>query len=201
MHNDFPDKLENDRVTMSRLLKEHAKVLEDIALSDPNLLQYSPSEIHTKQKLDTYIEVALKSATIGQRIPYIVYDKKLEGYAGCTSFGNYYPDHKRIEIGWTWIGKPYQKTDLNRNMKFLMLSHAFDFLKLNRVEFRIDERNQASRKAVEKIGGQLEGILKKHTILSDGYLRNTCYYSILDDSWPGLKKEIFHDLILQNGKR
>jgi RimJ/RimL family protein N-acetyltransferase len=82
-----------------------------------------------------------------------------------------------------------------------MLCHAFDFLKLNRVEFKIDERNQASRRAVEKIGGQLEGILKKHTILSDGHLRNTCYYSIIDDSWPGLKNEIFRDLILQNGKR
>lgn len=198
---DFPENLENNRVILTRLKKDDVQFLETIAFKEPTLLKYSPSEINTRPKLESYINVALTGFQNGIRFPYLIFDKEKQSFAGCTSFGNYFPEHKRVEIGWTWIGRLFQGTDLNRNIKLIMLAHAFDAMKLNRVEFRIDERNTASRKAVEKIGGKLEGILAKHTIMADGFLRNTCYYGITIDDWPILKDTIFRDIILRNEKK
>lgn len=195
---DFAGVLENERVLLKRLQFSHLTFLEQVAYEDDTLLQYSPSEINTRQKLENYVNIALRGYESGTRYPYLVFDKIKQSYAGCTSYGNYSADHKRVEIGWTWIGRTFQGTDLNRNMKFLMLDYAFDHLNLNRVEFKIDERNLASRKAVEKIGGILEGILRKHTILTDGFIRNTCCYAILKEEWKGLTEGVFNDLIPRN---
>ena len=96
-----------------------------------------------------------------------------------------------LEIGSTWIGREFQGTGLNKNMKFLMLQYAFEDLKFNKVEFRVDERNTLSRKAVESIGGILEGILRKNVLMLDGFKRNTCCYGILKEEWPKLKEIVF----------
>ena len=84
--------------------------------------------------------------------------------------------------------KDFQKTGLNRNCKYLLLKFAFDELRAERVELKTDERNTASRNAIQKIGGQIEGILRSHTLMYDGYRRNTVYYSILKNEWQGLKE-------------
>ena len=100
-----------------------------------------------------------------------------------------------MHIGWTWIGHKFQGTGLNVNMKFLMLQYAFETLEFEKVEFRIDERNKKSRRAVEKLGAKLEGILRKDKLMKDGFRRSTCCYGILKEEWPTLRSTIFNDFI------
>ena len=98
--------------------------------------------------------------------------------------------NKLLHIGWTWIGREFQGTGLNVNMKFLMLQYAFETLEFDKVEFRIDERNTKSRKAVEKLGATLEGVLRKDTLMLDGFKRSTCCYGILNEEWLNIKQTL-----------
>jgi RimJ/RimL family protein N-acetyltransferase len=99
----------------------------------------------------------------------------------------------RLEIGSTWIGKEFQRTGLNRNCKYLLLNFAFDELGVERIELKTDERNTASRNAIQKIGGQFEGILRSHTLMYDGFRRNTVYYSILKKEWEKIEKDFLKE--------
>lgn len=177
-----PITLENKSVKLSLLTLENYQELFPIA-SQYKLIQYSPSDIETPESLKYYVEIALKQQLLNQSIPFIIYDKKMETYAGCTRFMNINWQHKVLEIGSTWIGWEFQGSGLNRQMKNLMLNYAFDEMGFEKVAFRIDERNMRSRKAVEKLGGILEGILRKNVYLSDGFKRNTCCYGLLKEEW------------------
>ncbi len=180
--------LENERAILSPLLLNDFDHLLPIATHDPSLLQYSPTPIHTSELLQAYIQTALKERRIKFRYAFSIFDKELGQYAGSTSFANVSNYDRRIEIGWTWVGRQFQQTGLNRKCKHLLLQYAFDDLNFERVEFRIDERNKASRNAVEKIGGKLDGILRSHMLMTDGFRRSTCYYSILRSEWPDIRK-------------
>lgn len=180
--------LENDRVRLEPIMTiEDCHKIIDIALNEPNLLAYSPSDITTKEKLQAYIQTALTAKTQGIAYPFLIFDKLKNKYAGSTRFGNISLENQRLEIGWTWIGKVFQGTGLNQNMKTLMLTYAFENLGCERVEFRADSRNLQSRKAMEKIGATYEGCLKSHTLMRDGFRRDTVYYAILKKEWQGFK--------------
>ena len=182
-----PIVLENPRVLIRPLASEDYDLLVDVATEDPNLNQFSPVRIYSPELLRIYIDTSLHERANKARYPFIIFDKKLNAYAGCTSFMNISNKDKRIEIGSTWIGNRFQKTGLNRNCKFLLMSYAFDHLEFERMELKTDERNTKSRTAIEKIGGQFEGILRSHTVMSDGFRRNTVYYGILKAEWRELK--------------
>lgn len=184
--------LENQRVLLSPLTRENFTHLIDIA-QENDLIYYSPSNISSSEKLRNYVEVALKGFEDKTTIPFIIYDKQKQQYAGSTRFGLIHWKNKVLHIGWTWIGHKFQGTGLNKHMKFLMLRYAFEILDFEKVEFRIDERNNKSRKAVEKLGATLEGILRKDTLMNNGFKRNTCCYGILKDEWPTIKLTIFKD--------
>lgn len=180
--------LENNRVRLEPLKQKHLELLLPIALAYPNLLQYSPSPFGTKEKMEIYIQEALKARAEGSRYAFAIYDKKQEKFVGSTSFGSISNKDKRIEIGWTWLDKTVQGTGLNKECKYLLLKYAFESLEFERVEFRTDSRNLQSRAAIEKIGGKYEGELRSHTLMQDGYRRNTVYYSILKSEWGDVKK-------------
>jgi RimJ/RimL family protein N-acetyltransferase len=182
--------LENNRVKLSLLDLSNYKHLITIAKQE-NLVQFSPSKIDTPNDLNTYVQTAIDGYYHKTMIPFIVFDKQTETYAGCTRFGKINWHNKLLHIGWTWIGREFQGTGLNQNMKFLMLQYAFEILKFDKVAFRVDERNIASRKAVEKIGGKLEGILRNDTLMLDGFKRSTCCYGILREEWVDIKARIF----------
>jgi RimJ/RimL family protein N-acetyltransferase len=184
--------LESQRVKLSLLSLENYKVLTSIA-QERDLICYSPNTISSPEALQVYVKTAVESYTSNVCIPFIIYDKASNSYAGSTRFGNINWNHKVLHIGWTWIGHDYQGTGLNTHMKFLMLQYAFEALDFEKVEFRIDERNQRSRNAVEKLGATLEGILRKDTLMTDGFRRNTCCYGILKKEWPTIKSTIFKD--------
>ncbi len=181
--------LENKRVKLSLLDLSNYKHLETIA-QQKDLIYYSPSDISTPEKLRNYVQLAVDGYYHKIVIPFIVFDKATQTYAGSTRFGLINWKNKLLHIGWTWIGHEFQGTGLNVNMKFLMLQYAFETLDFEKVEFRIDDRNNKSRRAVEKLGATLEGILRKDVPMKDGYRRNTCCYGILKEEWPGIKAEL-----------
>ena len=186
--------LENNIVQLIPLEEKHTDVLMDIAF-EKDLIQYSPSDITSTEKLQKYINQAIQDKKIGTALPYLIFDKRTKQYIGSTRFGFINSKNKTLHIGWTWISKKTQGTGINKQMKFLMLHYAFEILKFEKVEFRIDERNIRSRKAVEKIGGTLEGILRKDTLMLDGFRRSTCCYGILKEEWPLIKETIFNDIL------
>jgi len=190
--------LENDKALLRPLTLMDVENLLPVAKSDKTLLKYSPRQIYTEELLKENIEIMLAEKRSRTRYPFIIFDKIQNKWAGSTSFLNISETDRRIEIGSTWIGREFQKTGINRNCKYLLLSYCFEDLGVMRVEFKTDERNAASRKAIEGIGAKLEGILRSHTLMSDGYRRNTVFYSIIKEEWAELKKRFPHLLRVAN---
>ena len=97
------------------------------------------------------------------------------------------PEHRRLEIGWTWVGTAYQRTGANREAKLLQLTHAFETLGANRVEFKTHARNEKSRNALAGIGATFEGVFRNHMIMPDGSIRHSAYFSVTAEEWPSVK--------------
>jgi RimJ/RimL family protein N-acetyltransferase len=181
--------LENDRALLLPLSEDHLTQLLPIALQ-PGLTVYSPSRIDSEAYLSAYIARALEERAKSTAIPFLVIDKKNGATAGCTRFMNMDWENKVVQIGATWLGREFQGTGLNAGMKQLMIDFAFERMGFEKVEFRIDERNLRSRRAVEKLGANLEGILQKNVYLSDGFKRNTCCYGLFPAQWEMARKTL-----------
>jgi len=180
-----PEKLlENDRARLEPLTAENYGLLASVA-SEPDLIQYSPGILHTAQGFEAYMSRALAEAHAGLSIPYLIHDLQAGRVAGSTRFMRIDRANKVVEIGATWIGSDFQGTGLNAAVKALMLREAFGPLGFEKVVFRIDERNVRSRRAVEKLGARLEGILRRDVYLESGFKRNTCVYGLLREEWQG----------------
>ncbi len=189
-----PILLENYRVRLSPLSQEHHADLLPIAM-DQNLLLYSPSAINSSELLTNYIQAAIHRKEEKNSYAFAIFDKQAGRLAGSTRFGNVSEENDRLEIGWTWIGPKFQGTGLNKACKFLLLDFAFNHLGFERVELKSDARNLRSRKAMEKIGAQYEGLLRHHVLMGDGHRRDTVYYSILKREWARLKSERFGEFL------
>lgn len=187
--------LENSRVRLEPLTQEHHPFLLPIALNQPDLLKFSPSQFGTSKFLKDYIEHALEQRKAERRYAFSIFDKEKDHFAGSTSLGEICHKNRRLQIGWTWLGKDFQRTGLNRNCKFLLLKHSFEDLEFERVEFVTDSRNVQSQKAIEAIGGKLEGELRSHTVMPDGFRRNSRYYSILLQEWEQIKNKVFPNFL------
>jgi RimJ/RimL family protein N-acetyltransferase len=183
--------LQNALVLLRPMTEEDSVNLQKVATEDEDLVLFSPYKIHTPEHLQQFVAASLADRQRGFRYPFVIYHKQSGEYAGSTSIANVSNKDKRLEIGWTWIGKRFQRTGLNRACKYLLLSYAFEELQFERVEFKTDARNMASRTAIEKIGGVYEGALRSHTVMNDGFRRTTIYYSILKEEWPKLKTTVF----------
>lgn len=185
--------LEDKRVRLTPLSLENWDSLIKVA-SQPGLVAFSPSVIEHPDDLRAYVHKALEQEREKQCIPYIIFDKKQLAVAGCTRYMQINWQNKVLHIGSTWIGREFQGTGLNTHVKILMIDHAFNQLGFEKVEFRIDERNGRSRRAVEKLGAVLEGILRKDVYLPDGFKRNTCCYGILPEEWSEKRLQLLSSL-------
>lgn len=141
----------------------------------------------TKEQMQTWVSNILEKAAKGNEIPFAVIHLESGRAIGATRFLTIQPDQRNLEIGGTWIGIDYQRTAVNTECKYLMLKHAFEVMGIIRVQIKTDLRNIASQRAIERLGAVKEGILRKHMILPDGYIRDSVIYSILDDEWPAVK--------------
>lgn len=185
--------LENDRVQL-RLLGADDDRLLPLAL-EPDIWKFTVSRIDNAAAFYDWNAQCLQEHERQIRFPFVILDKKTGALAGSTSYGNMAVADKRLEIGWTWLGKAYRGTGLNQHCKFLLLSYAFEKLQFERVELKTDVLNLRSRKAMLKIGATEEGVWRSHTQMHDGRRRDTIYYSILRPEWPAIKVSILKDLL------
>jgi N-acetyltransferase len=185
-----PVTLEGRRVRMEPLdLSRHWDGLCAIGL-DPDLWRWTINVCEAPEQLRAYLETALEEQRQGRSLPFATIDLASGRVAGCTRFGNIEPRHKKAEIGWTWVGRPFQRSHVNTEAKLLMLTHAFETWGCVRVELKTNALNRRSRDAMLRIGCVEEGVLRQHMISDNGTRRDTVYYSILDREWPGVKERL-----------
>ena len=160
------------------------------AASDKELWSLIPTDCSDRDTFNKAYKFSLNERELGNQYPFVIKHKKTNRLIGSTRFFEIYPRDKKLEIGWTWIIKEYWGTTVNLECKLLLLTFCFESLKLSRVQFKTKDTNFRSRKAIEKIGGVFEGILRKDRIQGDGTVRNTAYYSIINDEWPQTRERI-----------
>ena len=174
--------LEGETVTLISLEKEHFPVLESLA-KDKKIWEFYPFDGTSSEKFIAAFELALIERNNGTQFPFVIFHKKDTKIIGSTRYIDIQPKHKKLEIGWTWIHPDYWATDVNLECKLLLLTHCFEELKLSRVQLKTDENNQRSKKAIQKIGGEFEGILRNDMIRDNGTKRNSAYFSIIEEEW------------------
>ena len=185
-----PVTLEGRRVRMEPLdLERHWEGLRAIGL-EPLLWRYTINVPRTPDDLRDYLETALREQRAGQSLPFATVDLVSGKVAGCTRFGNITPEHRRVEIGWTWVGAPFQRSHVNTEAKYLMLRHAFEHWRCMRVELKTSALNLPSRNAMLRIGCTEEGTMRKHMLRDNGEIRHTVFFSLLDDEWPSVKERL-----------
>lgn len=178
--------LEGQHVRLEPLSFEHLDGLCAIGLEE-SLWQWVPTRVRDRDEMRTYIEIALDEQRRGVSLPFATVLKDSGEIVGSTRFANMDMDDRRVEIGWTWIGIPWQRTAVNTEAKYLMLCHAFEVLDCVRVELKTDTLNVRSRQAILRLGAREEGVLRKHRRMWSGRFRDTVYFSILDAEWPAVK--------------
>lgn len=181
--------LENERVQLRPLsFTDHAFLLP-FSLKEPALWTYSLTSAAGEEKLEKYLQAALQLREEETGYPFLVYDKKNEKIAGSTRFYSINFHHKTLSIGYTWYGKEFQRTGLNRHCKLLLLTHAFEVLEMERVEFRADAKNAKSITAMQGIGCTLEGKLRNDCASETGR-RDSVVLSIIRNEWQNIKKAL-----------
>lgn len=181
----FPDLiLENDAVLLRPLLTTDSEHLLEYAINESDTWQFSLIRANGKENLEKYIQLTLEAKERKVEYPFIVFDKKSGKYAGSTRFYDINLAHKTLQLGYTWYGKNFRGTRLNKNCKYLLLQFAFETLAVERVEFRADNNNKRSIAAMKSIGCTIEGTLRNHmpTLGSDAR-RDSIILSILKEEW------------------
>lgn len=180
--------LENERVEIRPLVEQDYDVLLPFSTLEPNLWDYSLISAAGPENLKNYIQLALLAKEKGQAYPFLVYDKLTRQVVGSTRYYAIDFFHQTLSIGYTWYGQKFQRTGINRHCKWLLLNHAFEILKMERVEFRADAKNNKSIAAMKAIGCTLEGTLRNNCRTS-ATRRDSVVLSILRDEWEGSLKE------------
>ena len=184
-----PTALEGPTIRLEPLTLAHLDALLVVA-QDPELWRLTVSAVTSRESLDEYVREALAEQQAGTALPFVTMLRATGQVIGSTRFGNAVPMHRRVEIGWTWVGRRWQRTGANREAKYLMLRHAFECWGCLRVEFKTSALNQRSRNALLGIGAVEEGIFRHHMINADGSLRDSVYFSILSEEWPAVRRRL-----------
>jgi len=184
-----PVTLEGRHVRLEPLAKAHLAGLAEVGL-DEELWRWIPTAVRTREEMAAYIETALQEQERGVSLPFAILEKATGRAIGSTRYGNIDRTHHRVEIGWTWVAREWQRTAMNTEAKYLLLKHAFESLGCVRVELKTDSLNEKSRAAILRIGAKEEGIFRNHMITASGRIRHSAYYSIIDSEWPAVKARL-----------
>jgi RimJ/RimL family protein N-acetyltransferase len=181
-----PVTLEGRIVRLEPLSLEHVPRLAEVGL-DQEIWRWTLVQPQSEADLRDWAASTLAARNAGTELPFATIDVATGRPIGATRYLNIVMEHRRLEIGWTWVAPAWQRTGANREAKLLMLEHAFDRLGCRRVEFKTDSNNEKSRKALLGIGAKFEGIFRNHMLMPDGRTRHTAWYSVVDEEWPNVR--------------
>ena len=162
-----------------------------IAASDESIWRYMRyGTVTNQEQMRAWVHYLFDESARGTDLPFTVIHLESNRAIGATRYLNIDPPNLTLEIGGTWYAVAYQGTDVNTECKYLLLRHAFETLGCMRVQFKTDSRNLRSQRAIERLGAVKEGLLRKHMLLPDGFIRDSVFYSILDTEWPTVKSKL-----------
>jgi N-acetyltransferase len=185
--------LETKKVILRPIDENDIESFHQLA-QDDGMWQYFSLNLADKQQLRKWMDMAFQEIRLNTRRPFTIIEKASGNIAGSMSMGNISMHDLRVEIGWSWLGKIFRSTGVNRHAKYAMMKYGFEEIKLERIEFKTDVLNQRARKGLENIGGKEEGVLRSHMTMWNNRRRDSVYYSVLKNEWPLLKQTIFKDI-------
>ncbi len=187
-----PITLETNLIKLEPMTMKHLNAF-CLAGNYPQVWQHMPiNRCQSRDIAEAWMEEAINDMAQGLQLAFVTIDKKTDKIIGSTRLFRWNDKDKAIELGHTFITPDFQRSYVNSHAKYLMLKHAFEHLKLSRVEICTHENNQQSRNAIARIGGHFEGILRKHRRSPNGDFRNTAIFSIIDDEWPQVKTALLN---------
>jgi RimJ/RimL family protein N-acetyltransferase len=184
------ERLEGRIVVVEPLAPAHEAGLWEAALDEAVWRWLPVNAVADRESFHAWFEDALARADAGLDVPFTVVDARTGAPLGSTRYLNLRPEHRGLEIGWTWLAPSAWGSGANAEAKLLLLGHAFDTLGCMRVEFKTDAKNERSRAALEALPARFEGIFVKHMLVRDGQLRDSAYYAITDDEWPAVRANL-----------
>ncbi len=185
-------KLENNRVLLIPFENKRNQELKEIIFNN-EIWKYMGMFIRTEFDFENYVKNTLKDKENGVCYPFLIIDKKNGKVAGSTRYGNISIASQKCEIGWTWYGKYFQGTGLNKACKYELLKFGFENIDFRRIQFSADQENTRSQKAIEKLGATQEGIFRNNYVDSEGKSKNDIYYSIILEDWKNVKTQNFSE--------
>ncbi len=185
--------LEGGLVRLEPLAYEHIPALLDAA-ADPDIWHYLPFDGTDRGAFEAELKNAILKRRAGEQYPFTVRRLADGAIVGHTRFFDIFPEHRKLEIGWTWYRPDVWGSGLNTECKLLLLMYCFEELKANRVQLKTRDVNKRSAAAIRKIGGTFEGALRKDRVLRDGSTRDSLLFSIVDDEWPAVKERLLETL-------
>jgi N-acetyltransferase len=186
-----PVTLEGSVVRLEPIRREHADLFWQVAKNDlENIFRWIPYSMKTPEDFQKLIDKAFAEQERGESVVFATVERRSETVIGSTRFMNIDRANRRVEIGSTWIAPSWQRTGVNTQAKYLMLRHAFEVWGCFRVELKTDALNEKSRAAILRLGAKEEGTLRRHVITWTGRVRDSVYFSILDDEWPSVKTQL-----------
>ena len=176
----------------ARLIPLQFQHLEDLFTAGirSDIWTYMSIVVQSLDDMHRLVSEALQSYEKGAELPFVIIDQKTDSIVGSTRLLDLTPFHRNAEIGWTWLNPSVWRTPVNTECKYLLLCHCFETIGLMRVMLKTDARNFRSQSAIERLGGRKEGVLRKHRILPDGFIRDTVVYSIIREEWPEVKARL-----------
>lgn len=184
--------LENEKVLLIPFENERNIELKSIIFDD-EIWKYMGMYVRNDADFKNYIESTLKQKTDGICYPFLIIDKVTNKVAGSTRYGYLNHASQKCEIGWTWYGKEFQGTGLNKACKYELLNFGFENIQFRRIQFSADLENEKSQRAIEKLGALKEGLFRNNYIDSEGKSRDDVYYSIISEDWKITKREYFFE--------
>jgi RimJ/RimL family protein N-acetyltransferase len=178
--------LEGAHVRLEPMSEAHADALVAVGCGK-GLFRFFPFSLDTEEAMRGYVRANVAAVASGALLPFVTIERSSGRVVGATSYLAIEPAHKRLEIGATWITPKMQRSAVNSEAKLLQLTHCFEVLGCNRVEFKTDERNEKSRNALARIGAKEEGRFRAHMVMPDGHLRTSVWFSVVASEWPGVK--------------
>jgi RimJ/RimL family protein N-acetyltransferase len=181
-----PVALLGEHVRLVPLTMDHLDALAVVGL-DPQLWELTGSSVRHRADLARWVASALADQAAGTALPFVTTLAGDGTVVGATRYGNWAAGHRRVEIGWTWVARPWQRTVVNTEAKWLMLRHAFEVLDCQRVELKTDLLNVRSQQAMLRLGATREGVLRRHMVTESGRIRDTVYFSVIAEEWPAVE--------------